>query len=48
MEYYLTVTRNDGVIYPIVWLTLENTLLGKEARCRDHILYVSTYTKGPE
>lgn len=48
MEYYLTVTRNDGVIYPIVWLTLENTLLGKEARCRDHILYVSIYTKGPE
>lgn len=48
MEYYLTVTRNEGVICPIVWMTLENIMLGKEARCRDHILYVSIYTKAPE
>ena len=48
VEYYSAIKRNEILVHSITWKNLENFILRVENRHKDHILFDSTYIKGPE
>lgn len=48
VEYYLTIKRDEVLIYPKHGQTLQTSCSVKEARHKDHVLYDSIYIKFPE